>query len=326
SENISIFDIPSIQLKRKCELLEAEKNSIEIISSSDPEMSNSKIEETPEEKSMPSKKIFYPSFMGCRSVDEFEKMNWIEEGMYGVVFRARDLRTNQTVALKRLKMEREREGFPITSLREINCLLKSRHENVVHVKEVVVGSNMDKIFIVMEYVEHDLKSLMEMMKKPFTLDQTKTLLAQLLRGVSHLHENWIIHRDIKTSNLLLNHKGILKIADFGLAREYGSPLLAYTPVVVTLWYRSPELLLGIKEYSYPIDIWSVGCVFAELIAKKALFPAKSEAELITKIFQELGTPDDTVWPGPPSFSQLPFSKNIVFKSFPRNNLKSRFNS
>ncbi|KAF0986229.1 hypothetical protein HZS_5707 [Henneguya salminicola] len=236
-------------------------------------------------------------------------MNWIEEGMYGVVFRARDLRTNEIVALKKLKMEREREGFPITSLREINCLLKSTHENIVHVKEVVVGGNMDKIYIVMEYVEHDLKSLMEMMKKSFTLDQSKTLLLQLLRGVSHLHENWIIHRDIKTSNLLLNHRGILKVGDFGLAREYGSPLIPYTPVVVTLWYRAPELLLGIKEYSYPIDIWSVGCVFAELIAKKPLFPAKSEAEQITKIFQELGTPDDKIWPGPPSFSQLPFSKN-----------------
>ncbi|KII68981.1 Cyclin-dependent kinase 11B [Thelohanellus kitauei] len=236
-------------------------------------------------KEVKSKGVYYPSYMGCRSVNNFETMNRIEEGMYGVVFRARDLHTGQCVALKKLKMEREREGFPITSLREINCLLKCRHENIVHVKEVVVGDNMNKIFIVMEYIEHDLKSLMESMRKPFSLDQTKTLLMQLLKGVAHLHDNWIIHRDIKTSNLLLNHRGILKIADFGLAREYGSPLAPYTPVVVTLWYRSPELLLGIKEYSYPVDIWSVGCVFAELVIWKALFRGSSEADQIKNIFQ-----------------------------------------
>ncbi len=114
-------------------------------------------------------------------------------------------------------------------------------------QEIVVGSNMDKIYMVMDYVEHDLKSLMQYsMKKPFLMSEVKTLMLQLLSGVAHLHDNWIIHRDLKTSNLLLSHKGVLKIADFGLAREYGSPLKEYTAVVVTLWYRSPELLLNTK--------------------------------------------------------------------------------
>jgi cell division cycle 2-like protein len=182
---------------------------------------------------------------GCRSVEEFECLNKIEEGAYGVVFRARDKKSNEVVALKRLKMEKEREGFPITSLREVDTLLKAQHPNIVTVREIVVGSNMDKIYMVMDYVEHDLKSLMtHSMKKPFMMSEVKCLMKQLLSGVAHLHDNWIIHRDLKTSNLLLSHKGVLKIADFGLAREYGSPLKEYTPVVVTLWYRSPELLLN----------------------------------------------------------------------------------
>lgn len=192
----------------------------------------------------PPKPYYFPSIQGCRSVDEFECLNRIEEGTYGVVYRARDKRTNEVVALKRLKMEKEREGFPITSLREINTLMKAQHENIVTVREIVVGFDLDKIYLVMEYVEHDLKSLMEVMSGPFTVGQVKCLLTQLLRAVQHLHDNWILHRDLKTSNLLLSHRGILKVGDFGLAREYGSPLQHYTEVVVTLWYRAIELLLG----------------------------------------------------------------------------------
>lgn len=182
-------------------------------------------------------------------------------------------------------MEKEKEGFPITSLREINTLLKGQHPNIVTVREIVVGSNMDKIYIVMDYVEHDLKSLMETMrhkKQKFMPGEVKCLLNQLLQAVAHLHDNWILHRDLKTSNLLLSHKGILKVGDFGLAREYDSPLKAYTPIVVTLWYRAPELLLCTKEYSTPIDMWSVGCIFAELLLMNALFPGKSEVEQVNR--------------------------------------------
>lgn len=202
------------------------------------------VEVAPQHDRTPVKPFYLPSIQGCRSVDEFECLNRIEEGTYGVVYRARDKKTNEVVALKRLKMEKEREGFPITSLREINTLMKAQHENIVTVREVVVGFDLDKIYLVMEYVEHDLKSLMEIMSGPFTVGQVKCLLIQLLRAVQHLHDNWILHRDLKTSNLLLSHKGILKVGDFGLAREYGSPLQHYTEVVVTLWYRAIELLLG----------------------------------------------------------------------------------
>lgn len=264
---------------------------------------------------------YFPAIQGCRSVEEFQCINRIEEGTYGVVYRARDKKTNETVALKRLKMEKEKEGFPITSLREISTLLKAQHENIVTVKEIVVGSNMDKIYIVMEFVEHDLKSLMETMKQPFLIGEVKCLMQQLLRAVSHLHDNWILHRDLKTSNLLLSHKGILKVGDFGLAREYGSPLKAYTPVVVTLWYRAPELLLQTRQYSYPIDIWSVGCIFGELLTMKPLFPGKSEIDQLNHIYKELGTPNDTIWPG---YSELPLVKKIKFNEHKYNNLHNKF--
>uniref|UniRef100_A0A0B7B2D9 cyclin-dependent kinase n=1 Tax=Arion vulgaris TaxID=1028688 RepID=A0A0B7B2D9_9EUPU len=282
-----------------------------------PEMSD--VEMKPED-SLP---LYLPAIQGCRSVEEFNCLNRIEEGTYGVVYRALDKKTQEIVALKRLKMEKEKEGFPITSLREINTLLKAQHENIVTVREIVVGSNMDKIYIVMDFVEHDLKSLMENMKNPFLVGEVKTLLKQLLRAVRHLHDNWILHRDLKTSNLLLSHKGILKVGDFGLAREYGSPLKAYTPIVVTLWYRAPELLLGCKEYSTHIDMWSVGCIFAEFFLMKALWPGKSEIDQINKIFKDLGTPTEKIWPG---VSELPGMKKVQFNENPYNVVKNRFGS
>ncbi|XP_065359821.1 serine/threonine-protein kinase PITSLRE isoform X2 [Calliphora vicina] len=272
---------------------------------------------------------YFPGIQGCRSVEEFQCLNRIEEGTYGVVYRAKDKRTNEIVALKRLKMEKEKEGFPITSLREINTLLKGQHPNIVTVREIVVGSNMDKIFIVMDYVEHDLKSLMETMKakkQSFFPGEIKCLTQQLLRAVGHLHDNWILHRDLKTSNLLLSHKGILKVGDFGLAREYGSPLKKYTSLVVTLWYRAPELLLCSSEYSTPIDIWSVGCIFAEFLQMAPIFPGKSEVDELNRIFKELGTPNEKIWPG---YNQLPAVKNMLsqnsqFADYPVSSLRKHF--
>ncbi|XP_042057218.1 cyclin-dependent kinase G-2-like isoform X1 [Salvia splendens] len=258
---------------------------------------------------------------GCRSVDEFERLNRIDEGTYGIVFRAKDKKTGEVVALKKVKMDREREGFPLTSLREINILLSIHHPSIVDVKEVVVGSNLDSIYMVMEYMEHDLKGLMETMKQPYSQSEVKCLMLQLLEGIKYLHDNWVLHRDLKTSNLLLNNCGDLKICDFGLARQYGSPLKPYTSLVVTLWYRAPELLLGAKQYSTAIDMWSLGCIMAELLSKEPLFNGKSEVEQLDKIFKILGTPNETIWPG---LSDLPGAKvnfakqkyNLLRKKFP----------
>lgn len=257
---------------------------------------------------------------GCRSVDEFERLNKIDEGTYGVVYRAKDKKTGEVVALKKVKMEKEREGFPLTSLREINILLSFHHPSIVDVKEVVVGSNLDSIFMVMEYMEHDLKGLMESMKQPFSQSEVKCLMLQLLEGVKYLHDNWVLHRDLKTSNLLLNNRGELKICDFGLSRQYGSPLKPYTHLVVTLWYRAPELLLGAKQYSTAIDMWSLGCIMAELLAKQPLFSGKTEVDQLDKIFRTIGTPNEAIWPG---FSKLPGVK-VNFVKQPYNLLRKKF--
>ncbi|XP_017221850.1 cyclin-dependent kinase G-2 [Daucus carota subsp. sativus] len=275
--------------------------------------------DTPEPAAPPQRSV--NMLQGCRSVDEFERLNKIDEGTYGVVYRAKDKKTGEVVALKKVKMEKEREGFPLTSLREINILLSFDHPSIVDVKEVVVGSSLDSIFMVMEYMEHDLKALMETKKQPFSQSEVKCLMLQLLEGVKYLHDNWVLHRDLKTSNLLLNNRGELKICDFGLARQYGSPLKPYTHLVVTLWYRAPELLLGTKQYSTAIDMWSLGCIMAELLSKEPLFNGKTEFDQIDKIFKMLGVPNETIWPG---FSKLPGVKvknvkqpyNLLRKKFP----------
>lgn len=174
----------------------------------------------------------------CRSVFEYERLNRISEGTYGVVFRAKDKKTGEIVALKKVKMNKGDTdlGFPLSALREINILLSINHSSIVTVKEVVMG-DLDNVFMVMEYMEHDLKALMEMRKRPFSTSEIKCLMLQLLDGVKYLHDNWVLHRDLKTSNLLMNNKGELKICDLGLSRHYGSPSKPYTPLVVTMWYR-----------------------------------------------------------------------------------------
>ncbi|KAG4208364.1 hypothetical protein ERO13_A03G128001v2 [Gossypium hirsutum] len=224
---------------------------------------------TPEPSAPPLRSV--NMLQGCRNVDEFERLNKIDEGTYGVVYRAKDKKTGEIVALKKVKMEKEREGFPLTSLREINILLSFHHPSIVDVKEVVVGSNLDSIFMVMEYMEHDLKGLMETM-------------TTLLEGVTYLHDNWVLHRDLKTSNLLLNNQGELKICDFGLARQYGSPLKPYTHLVVTLWYS--------KTISTAIDMWSLVVLWLKLLSKEPLFNGKLEFDQLDKIFRTLGTPMD----------------------------------
>ncbi|KAF9906737.1 hypothetical protein EC991_000330 [Linnemannia zychae] len=262
----------------------------------------------------------HPVLTQCRSVENYEKLNRISEGTYGVVYRARDRITGEIVALKKLKLDQEKNGFPITSLREIYTLLLAKHPHIVNVREIVVGDTLTQIFIVMDFIEHDLKELMSEMRAPFLQSEVKTLMLQLLSATELLHENWILHRDLKTSNLLLNNNGELKVADFGLARRYGEPQGVLTQPVVTLWYRAPELLLGAKQYTTAVDMWSIGCIFAEFVNNEPLLPARSEAEQLEKIFKLLGMPNDKIWPG---FSKLPLASHVPNFVQPYNQLRSR---
>ena len=227
----------------------------------------------------------------------------------------------EIVALKKMRMEREKDGLPISGLREISILLSCDHENIVRLKEIAVGRSLESIFLVMTYCEQDLASLIDNMQTPFSESQVKCIFIQILRGLKYLHSNFIVHRDLKVSNLLMTDKGYLKIADFGLARLFGFPLRPMTPKVVTLWYRAPELLLNAPQQTTSIDMWSAGCILGELLAHKPLLPGKSEINQIELIIDLLGTPNDHIWPG---FSTLPTMQEFTLKKQPYNNLKHKF--
>ncbi|KAK5756480.1 hypothetical protein LTS12_013434 [Elasticomyces elasticus] len=253
-----------------------------------------------------------PPWKPSRSIAQFDLLNPIEEGSYGFVSRARDTTTGEVVAVKKLKLDSARDaGFPVTALREIQCLYAAKpHRHVVDLREVVCGEShsLDDTYLVMEFLEHDLKTLQEDMQEPFLPSEIKTLLLQLSSAVMFLHDHWILHRDLNTSNILLNNRGEIKLADFGMARFVGSPPPAnLTQLVCTLWYRAPELLLGAKEYDSSVDVWSLGCIFGELLTKQPLLQGKNEVEQLSKIFELCGIPTEESWPG---FKRLPNARTL----------------
>jgi cell division cycle 2-like len=255
-----------------------------------------------------------PLLHGCRSVyDCYDRLDRISEGAYGVVWKAKDLATQDIVALKQIKFESDmtKEGFPMSALREINILLSLSHECVVTVREMVVGSALDKVFMVMEFMEMDLKEAINIMgKDPFSQSELKGMLFQILSGVQHIHRKWLLHRDIKTSNVLVHKSGRIALADFGLARKYQDPLRPLTQMVITLWYRPPELLFGETVYGPAVDMWSVGCVLGELITKDAILQGEGELDQIDKIFRLVGVPNEKNWP---DFDKLPSSGILRWK-------------
>ena len=230
------------------------------------------------------------------------------EGTYGKVYKARSVRTGEAVAMKQMKLDAQKEGVPSTAIREIALLKELVHPNVVRILDVFCNPN--KLVLVFEFLENDLKKYMKALDGPLSPFTVKHFAYQLCRGVEFCHANRIIHRDLKPQNLLINPQLLLKIADFGLARAFAVPVPAYTHEVVTVWYRPPEILLGAKLYSVPVDLWSIGCVIGEMATGAPLFAGDSEIDTIFKIFQKLGTPSEQVWPG---VSELPDYK----ASFPK---------
>ena len=213
------------------------------------------------------------------------------EGAYAKVYFAEDLQNNNTpVAIKKLKSNSIEEGVQVSSLREISLLKELKHINIVKLIDVIHLST--NIILAFEYVESDLKRLLKNNKnKGFEKKIYKSLLYQLLKGFEFIHKKKIIHRDLKSDNILITNDYIIKIADFGLARGFGLPISNFRNDVVSLWYRAPDILLGNGNYETSVDLWSIGCIFAEMVNGNVIFKGYTEKEQIRKIFSMLGTPD-----------------------------------
>lgn len=220
----------------------------------------------------------------------------IGSGTYGKVFKGLNVYTKKLVALKKIKMEGERDGFPVTAVREIKLLQSLKHPNIVQLLEVMVEKN--DCFMVFEYLSHDLTGLINHPSYKLNQAQKKDLAKQMFEALDYLHKRGVLHRDIKAANILVSSDGILKLADFGLARFYAKRhQLDYTNRVITIWYRSPELLLGETQYGPAVDIWSAACVLVEIFTRHAIFPGNgSEIDQLDKIYAVLGTPNKVEWP------------------------------
>jgi len=254
-------------------------------------------------------RIHDQSFKYCPDKSpKYKSMAKIGQGTFGEVWKAKCSQTNRVVALKKVLMENEREGFPITALREIKILQQLRHENVVELIEICrTKPEMNKakkrpeIHLVFEFCEHDLAGLLANKQVQFSLGEKKKVIQQLLEGLYWIHKNKILHRDMKAANILINKNGILKLADFGLARPFSYPKRnqanKYTNRVVTLWYRPPELLLGERDYGPPIDVWGAGCVMAEMWTRTPIMQGKVEQDQLVKIQKLCGGINTDSWPG-----------------------------
>jgi len=232
-------------------------------------------------------------------MEKYQKIEKIGEGTYGVVYKARNRVSGELVALKKIRLEAEDEGIPSTAIREISILKELQHPNIVRLHDVIHTEK--KLTLVFEYLDQNLKKFLDSSDglDPLTI---KSSLFQLLRGVAFCHDRRVLHRDLKPQNLLINKDGELKLADFGLARAFGIPVRSYTHEVVTLWYRAPDVLMGSRKYSTPVDLWSVGCIFGEMASSRPLFPGTSDHDQLMRIFKVLGTPSEETWP---TMAELP---------------------
>lgn len=226
-------------------------------------------------------------------MEQYEKLEKVGEGTYGIVFKAQDA-AGDIYALKTIRLDAEDEGIPSTAIREISLLKELQHPNIVRLCDVILTER--KLTLVFEFLDQDLKKLLDMCEGGLDAATTKSFLYQLLRGIAYCHQHRVLHRDLKPQNLLINRAGALKLADFGLARAYGIPVRSYTHEVVTLWYRAPDVLMGSRRYSTPVDIWSIGCIFAEMATGRPLVPGSTDTDQLQRIFEILGSPDVAMWP------------------------------
>ncbi|XP_058643460.1 cyclin-dependent kinase 16 isoform X2 [Onychostoma macrolepis] len=232
------------------------------------------------------------SEIGFGKLETYVKLDKLGEGTYATVFKGRSKLTDNLVALKEIRLEYE-EGAPCTAIREVSLLKNLKHANIVTLHDIIHTEKC--LTLVFEYLERDLKQYLDDCGSIMSI--YNIFLFQLLRGLAYCHRQKVLHRDLKPQNLLINDRGELKLADFGLAREKSVPTKTFSNEVVTLWYRPPDVLLGSTEYTTSIDIWGVGCIFYEMITGRPLFPGSTVEDELHLIFRILGTPTEKSWPG-----------------------------
>ncbi|KAI8074119.1 protein serine/threonine kinase [Gongronella butleri] len=256
-------------------------------------------------------------------MDKYQKIEKLGEGAYGIVYKAQNRETNEVVALKRIRLDNEEEGVPCTAIREISLLKELRHPNILRLYDVLHKER--KLILVFEYLDSDLKKFLDSNGGDIDPWTIKQMMYQLLKGIAFCHSHRVLHRDLKPQNLLISKKGELKLGDFGLARAFGIPVRNYSRDVVTLWYRAPDVLMGSKQYSTSIDLWSAGCIFAEMASGSPLFPGISVADQLQCIFKILGTPTEDTWP---RVSQIPEYKPDfeMFAPIPLENLLTKLDA
>nr|AEE61929.1 unknown [Dendroctonus ponderosae] len=230
-------------------------------------------------------------------IEDFFKIEKIGEGTYGVVYKGKNKNTGEMVSMKRIRLENEDEGIPSTALREMSLLKELRHANIVTLLEVIMDE--PRLYLIFEFLSMDLKKYLDNIEcgKYMNPKLVKSYLYQINEAILFCHQRRVIHRDLKPQNLLISANGVIKVADFGLGRAFGVPVRIFTHEVVTLWYRAPEVLLGAARYSCPVDIWAIGCIFAEMATKKPLFQGDSEIDQLFRIFRVLRTPTEDIWKG-----------------------------
>nr|CAD2198881.1 unnamed protein product [Meloidogyne enterolobii] len=230
--------------------------------------------------------------------NKYEKIKHLGEGQFANVYQAKDLYTGKIVAIKKIKLgsrHEARDGINRTAIREIKLLTELYHDNVIALLDVI--GHRTSIQLVFDFMETDLENLIKDNNTILQHSHIKNILLQVFLGLEFLHLNFILHRDLKPNNLLMNLNGRIKIADFGLARYFGSPTRIYTHQVVTRWYRAPELLYGARAYGVGVDTWAMGCIIAELLLRVPIFPGESDLDQLVKIYNVLGMPTEETWPG-----------------------------
>ena len=255
--------------------------------------------------------------------NQYVAVERLGKGTYGTVYKVKKKGTEKYYAIKKIKNEMDDEGIPSTALREIAILKKMKYPNVVNVEGVAFSNSNNNIELCLEYCRYDLKKLIDCKKNDssfYNVKFIKNMMYQLLKGVEHLHSHKVLHRDLKPQNILVDDNGwTLKLADFGLSRVYSIPIRPYTKEVLTLWYRAPEMMLGISNYAIGLDVWSLGCIFAELYLGKPLFIGDSEIDQLFRIMQVFGTFNELTLPGYKAFSyfdqDFPYWTGIGLKNY-----------